>query len=103
MPPDRRDVVLSPQAKADRNRIFRQGVALCGHDRADAYLADLLRAIATVAEYPELGRDRSDVSSGLRSLPVAEHVVYYRMRRESGIRITRILHARQDAMSAAGI
>jgi plasmid stabilization system protein ParE len=46
--------------------------------------------------FPELGRPRHDVGPGCRSLPVGQHVIWYRIEKGT-VRILRILHARMDA------
>ncbi len=49
-----------------------------------------------LADFPGIGRDRSEFSPGLRSLPVGNYVIYYR-RAEDGIQVMRVLHGAMDA------
>lgn len=46
--------------------------------------------------YPNLGRARDDMASGLRAHPTGEHIIYYRVD-EQTVTITRVLHRRIDA------
>jgi toxin ParE1/3/4 len=48
-----------------------------------------------LAVFPGLGRIRDDVGLGLRSYPVSEHVVWYRVEADMVV-ILRIVHARMD-------
>ncbi len=102
MQPRRRTVGFTARAEDDRDAIFEAGIEQWGEERAASYIARLYRALSEIAEYPEIGRAREDMRPGVRSLRVEEHVVYYRITRQE-IRVTRILHRRQDLSAAAGI
>ncbi len=67
-----------------------------GSGQRDQYLKRVSRAIVQLAQYPDLGQSRDEISPGLRTLPVVQHVIYYRVTEEA-IRILRILHAHMDA------
>ena len=103
MPTRKRPVVYAPRALTDREDILFGGSEVWGEDRAAVYIAELDRVCARLGDYPMLGKSLEDVSPGRRCLPSGEHAVYYRIRQDGSIRISRNLHARQDAVSASDI
>jgi len=48
-----------------------------------------------LSEQPGVGRDRSDVLSGLRGFPVGNYVIFYQPV-DDGIEIVRVLHGARD-------
>jgi toxin ParE1/3/4 len=51
--------------------------------------------LKTLAEYPLIGRDRSNLKPGLRSIVSQNYVVFYRVRKDA-ILISRIFDGRRD-------
>jgi toxin ParE1/3/4 len=49
----------------------------------------------TIAGQPSIGRSRDELAAGIRSLPVGEYVIYYRMVGRA-VRILRLLHGARD-------
>jgi toxin ParE1/3/4 len=62
---------------------------------ADATIDRLDEVISMLAEYPDAGRSRSDLSTEVRYFPVEHYLVFYRFR-ENVIDVLRILHAARD-------
>ena len=50
---------------------------------------------ALLSEQPGIGRDRSDVLSGLRGFPLGNYIIFYRPATD-GIEIARVLHGARD-------
>jgi len=50
---------------------------------------------ALLSKNPQIGRQRNDLQSGLRSLPEDEYLIFYRMEAAS-ILIVRVLHGHRD-------
>ena len=48
-----------------------------------------------LAEFPDLGRDASDIQAGYRKIETASHSVFYR-KTEDGVLIVRVLHQHMD-------
>ena len=46
-------------------------------------------------QFPEAGRSREELQAGLRSLPIGNHMIFYR-EIEDRIEIVRVLHRAQD-------
>ncbi len=78
------------------------GIDTWGEAHAAIYVAALDRAIDELGDLPEIGPTRDDLRPGLRSRLVGEHIVFYRVTQRE-IRVSRILHARQDPFAAAEI
>ncbi|MBX9614268.1 MAG: type II toxin-antitoxin system RelE/ParE family toxin [Caulobacteraceae bacterium] len=75
--------------------LYEQGYALFGPRQADQYLEDLERAFQRIAEFPGLGRLRTDYTPPARILPFRSHVIVYD-EEDTGIVIVRVRHARED-------
>ena len=87
--------VLSDVAVRGLRRIWDYGADRWSEDRADEYVLGLGRAFALISAHPEIGRARDDVDDGLRVHSHQTHVILYRVR-SGGVRIVRVLVARQD-------
>lgn len=66
-----------------------------GEERANAQVYQIERTLQTLAEYPNMGRSRSELLPNLRSHPVGRYVIYY-FPLHDGIRVARILHGSRD-------
>ena len=97
MPPLRLE--YAPIAKLDLDNVFAYTVARWGHEQAFHYSEELIEVIQALAEFPNLGRDRSDLRAGLRSIVVAQHIVMYQVF-DDRVRIGRVLHERENAAKA---
>lgn len=90
-----RRVRVTPRAYADLKAIARYTRATWGETQRDAYLADLERRFAWLADTPDLGRPRPELGEGYRSYPQGAHVIFY-IARERAIDIIGILHRSMD-------
>ena len=63
--------------------------------QADTYIAQIGRSVNKLIDHPELGKDRSDLRKGYRSLLVNHHIVFYRVVTDE-IQIIRVLHESVD-------
>jgi toxin ParE1/3/4 len=86
-----RRVLFTGRAESDKADILVYGDLRWGEEQALAYDDLIDKAVARLAEYPEMGRSRDDLFVGCRSLPVEQHVIYYDTT-ESHVTIHRILH-----------
>jgi toxin ParE1/3/4 len=48
-----------------------------------------------LADFPEMGRKRDELAPSLRSYPVGNYVIFYRVE-SKGIQIIRVLHGARD-------
>ena len=59
--------------------------------RADSFVDDLSERFEALADFPELGSRRDDVSPGIRAFVVGDYIIFYRVS-QSGIEIARVYH-----------
>jgi toxin ParE1/3/4 len=89
---------LSIEADQDISDIYDYIYSEFGDDQTITYLADLEPVLLKLVDYPELGRARSEIRVGLRSLAYQNHVIFYRIL-DTHIRVVRVLHGSRDLPS----
>lgn len=89
------DYALTALARSDLASIFLYSETEWGTDRADAYLRHLFDVFAHLAEYPDAGRQRPDISDRIRAHTTRMHTIFY-TRQPDRIAIARVLHVAQD-------
>jgi toxin ParE1/3/4 len=94
-------LVLAPRAQRDFRSILLYTLQQWGSAQRDAYGAELGRAFESLTHSPQIGRARDEVSPGLRSFQVRQHVIYYRFT-GGALKVIRILHERMDARRYLG-
>ncbi|MFZ1989687.1 MAG: type II toxin-antitoxin system RelE/ParE family toxin [Alphaproteobacteria bacterium] len=90
---------LSDDALTDIADIVDYTNTQWGAAQANRYVDSLEARFAQLAEFPFMGKDRSDVRQGLRSFPLTSHVVYYEPK-DFGVLIVRVLHSSRDPRQA---
>lgn len=98
----RRRIILAPAARQDLRSIQLFTEQRWGRHQRIAYRAKLQAAIQRLSEFPALGIGVVHMSAGLHSLPVEQHVIYYKFDDES-VTIRRILHGHMDATIHLGL
>lgn len=88
-------IVWSPEAETDLIGIWLYGAQVHSPADADRHLRAIDAACRRLVNWPQSGRARPEIARGLRSVPVAPHVVFYRVT-SSAVEIVRVLHARRD-------
>lgn len=85
---------LSQQAEKDLEDIW---IYLGQQDEiaADRQLARLLDRFPMLAQFPNMGRQRNELLTGLRSFPVKPYIIFYRIFLEK-VEIVRVLHQSRD-------
>ena len=84
-----------PRAQRDYRTILRYTLAAWGPRQRDAYRARIAGALQQLLAFPSIGRARDEIAQGIRSLAVADHIIYYRVDGAT-IVIIRIAHAKLD-------
>src|SRR5687767_7052477 len=92
----KKSVVVTPDAEADINDILLYTWQQWGEVQRDRYDAVLERAIAALADFPEIGPRMPWIFPGCHIRPVEHHVLYYRIT-DDVIVVVRILHERADS------
>jgi toxin ParE1/3/4 len=87
-------LVMSSAAKADQLEIWLY-VADDSPQNADRQVDKLYSRCVTLGDNPVLGRQRDELSPGLRSFPVGRYVIFYRIKGEE-LQIVRILSGYRD-------
>lgn len=87
--------VLSRKAAADVEAIAEYSLQQWGLARAERYVLGLHETFRTLADFPDLGHDASDIRAAYRRIDTASHAVFYR-KTADGVLIVRILHQHMD-------
>jgi toxin ParE1/3/4 len=86
---------LSEEAQNDLRVITRYTKENWGNKQAKRYLVELAAGCENIARSSKLGKARDEIEKGIRSFPVARHIIFYRVVTEC-IEIARVLHASMD-------
>ncbi|SEO20151.1 toxin ParE1/3/4 [Gemmobacter aquatilis] len=89
---------LRPAAEADLSEIWLHGADRWGVEQAERYADSLFAVFDLLADFPELARERREVTPPVRIHPSGSHLVLYRLEGQ-GIEIVRILHSHQNLMA----
>ncbi|MFH1135540.1 MAG: type II toxin-antitoxin system RelE/ParE family toxin [Pseudomonadota bacterium] len=87
-------IVKRPRAKSDLVEIWNY-IAADSEERADAFIKMIDCKFESLAEQPQVGRVREELSKGLRSFPVGRYIIFYRPYSD-GVEIVRVLHGSRD-------
>jgi toxin ParE1/3/4 len=85
---------ISQQADRDLEDIW---IYLTQHDSlaADLLLSKIIDKFPMLAQFPEMGKSRNDISKGLRSFPIKPYIIFY-TRTDVVVEIVRVLHQSRD-------
>ncbi|MET3613075.1 toxin ParE1/3/4 [Rhizobium aquaticum] len=89
-------LILAPLALRDLSEI-KEFIAQSSPREANAFLADMTRKIAWIAEVDFTGSPRDYILPGLRGLPHRQRCIYYRSLPDR-IVVLRVLHGAQDLL-----
>jgi toxin ParE1/3/4 len=87
-------VRISRDADRDLDEIWLY-IARDNVDAATRLIEEITASVSLIASCPEMGRKRDELRPELRSHPVGNYVVYYRIGRDF-IGILRIVHGSRD-------
>jgi toxin ParE1/3/4 len=87
-------VLLSDKASRDLLRIFSY-VAERNPAAADALIRRIDEKFNQIADLPFIGRERSSLAPGLRSVLVGNHLIFYAVSADS-ITVVRVIDGRMD-------
>ncbi len=87
--------ILSPEARNDLLEIDEY-LSLERSSEAAAQVMDVLESLCqTIADMPQMGRERPELSPGLRSFAKGNYIVFYRLIQD-GVQVARIYHGARD-------
>lgn len=90
---------LSQAAEEDLIGIWLYGADCHGPAQADRYQVGLEAVFDLLATFPELARERSDLTPPLRVHPFASHLILYLIRPDGSVFVVRVRHKREDWIS----
>ncbi len=88
-------LLISPAAQQDLRDIHQFGLRTWGQNQSSGYLDALKEHLWGLTSQPFMGIERTEIGAGMRSFPVRNYVVYYRIQAYQ-VEIVRVLHGRQD-------
>ncbi len=66
-----------------------------GLAQADAYAAGLAKGLRLIADYPRVGRLRTETTIHVRTQPYKAHIIIYVLEHDEVV-VLRVRHARED-------
>jgi toxin ParE1/3/4 len=91
----RRPVLWSSDARRDLSEIWDYYVKVSDRHAADQIVRGIGETCRLLEDHPFGGRARNEVRPGLRSIAVAPHVLFYRVK-DDVAEIVRVLDGRRD-------
>jgi toxin ParE1/3/4 len=92
---------LSPEAEADLDELWFYIASNSSVEIADRLVDALTTRFFVLAAYPHAGRERDDLLSGMRTFPVGDYVVLYRVQ-GSDVMIVRVVRGSRDLEALLG-
>ena len=86
--------IITPEAEEDFDDILSY-IAQDDFDVSILFYDRLKSVFATLVANPRAGRERTDISEGLRSFPVGNYLIFYRVWARE-VAITRVIHGARD-------
>jgi toxin ParE1/3/4 len=86
--------IITPEAEEDIGDILGY-IALDNFEASIAFYQRLIDLIETLAANPKAGRERKEISEGLRSFPFGNYLIFYRIW-AGRVAISRVLHSARD-------
>ena len=86
---------FTDKAENDLEGILSFTLKHCGKRKVAKYLNSIESAALNLCDNPDIGVDRSELATGVRSVPYQSHVIYY-TQINTHLIIIRILHAAMD-------
>lgn len=90
-------LLIRPEAENDLDEIWWY-IAQDSPNNADKFLDRIQGSCLSLADFPQIGTNRDEIISGLRSQPVGHYLIFY-FQLEDGIEIVRVLHGSRDIKS----
>ena len=87
-------IVISNRARHDLLRIH-SFIAERNPDAAEAIIQDIDTKFEHISRFPFIGRERSSLAAGLRSVIVGKHIVFYVVQSDR-IVVVRVIDGRMD-------
>jgi toxin ParE1/3/4 len=86
---------LAPEAESDLDELWHYVASSSSIEIADRLVDSLTTRFFLLAKYPRAGRRRDDLRPGIRSFPVGNYIVLYRLDGED-VLIQRVVRGSRD-------
>jgi toxin ParE1/3/4 len=94
---------LAPAAEASLDHLWYYIASESGSMQiADRVLDSLARRFVLLAGHPYVGRRRDDIRHGLRSFPVGEYVIFYRIAARKSVVILDVMRGSRNVKALLG-
>ena len=90
---------LSAAAEEDLIGIWLDGFERHGPAQADRYQDGLEATFELLGHFPELARERAELTPPLRVHPFGVHMILYLVRSDGSVFVVRVRHEREDWVS----
>ena len=87
---------LTNKAVEDLSGIWEYTIDKWSEKQADSYYSLLIDSCQEIADNPRLGKYYEGIKNNLLGLKTSRHIIFYRIRKDKPIEITRILHEQMD-------
>lgn len=88
---------LAPVAEISLDNIWNYLAHESGSmEVADRFVDSLTNRFLLLAKHPYVGRSRDDIRPGLRSFPVGEYVIFYRIAARDAVVILDVIHGNRN-------
>lgn len=94
------EVDYRPEAQADLERLYLWIADHADPGTAWNYVSRIQLRAAALADYPEIGSPRDDLSPGLRSISFRRRTMIFYLFIDRRVSIVRVLHGGQDVSAA---
>jgi toxin ParE1/3/4 len=93
----------STQADSDLDDIWLYVASQSGSvDLADRFIDSITDRFFLLASHPNLGRTRDDLRRGLRSFPVGDYIIIYRIVQDEDVLILRVARGSRHIAALLG-
>ncbi len=86
---------ITPAASRDMERIADNLANFSGLPSSDRFLSGITKVLTRLTRFPNLGHQRNDLSSGIRSLIYEKYLILYRVD-DASLAILRIVQGNQN-------
>ena len=87
---------LTNKAVEDLADIWEYTLNRWSEKQADKYYNELLERCQEIADKPELGKNFNGITIDLFGIKINKHIIFYRIRNDRPLEITRILHGQME-------
>ena len=92
-------IILRPRAERDIREIWLYLAEQTDADHADRFAHQMLQKLEMAATHPYIGRQRTEIRTGLRSLVIGRYLAFY-LPLDDGIDLVRVIYGGRELNQA---